>query len=228
MKKESRRNLLALALNLATVVLVALSVLAFFMPVGIIAGAGNMTVGGTRCFRYFTIDSNILCALGSLLLLPYQVKSLAGGKNAVPRWAFLLRFVGTVAVTVTMTVVLFFLGPTTGYGPMFEGACLELHLICPLLAILSFVLCERGLWLTKTRCLWGIAPTVIYGTVYLVNVIALGTWEDFYGFNIGGFWYISYLVMPAVTYAIALALGALHNRAERAGSGETASTGEKR
>ena len=46
-------------------------------------------------------------------------------------------------------------------------------------------------------------------------VIFLKRWEDFYGFNIGGLWYVSYVVLPAVTYVFARLLRALHNKFDK-------------
>lgn len=206
------RNAVSLACNVATAVLVVISVLWFFE----VDGVGNMSNGGTGCFDYFTVDSNILAALCGLVLVPFNLKALKSGKDEIPKWALVLKFVGTVAVTLTMLVVILFLGPTQGYGIMYAGVTFDLHLTCPLLCIISFCFLERGIVLSKKQTLWGIVPTLVYGTVYLILVVFVKAWPDFYGFNIGGFWYISYIVLPAVTYIFALGLRALHNKAEKA------------
>ena len=43
----------------------------------------------------------------------------------------------------------------------------------------------------------GLSTVILYGIVYLVMVVALGPlnggWEDFYGFNRGGYWPIALL-----------------------------------
>lgn len=211
MKSVRVRNLLSLILNITMAVLAAVSIACFFTEKGLQSGAGNMEAGGTGCLIFFTNDSNILAALCSLLIVPFNIRALKSGRDEIPVWAMILKFTGTVAVTVTLMVVLLFLGPTMGYAKMFEGNCLELHLICPLISIVSFCFLERGLVLSKKQALWGVVPTFIYANFYLVNVIFLKTWTDFYGFNIGGFWYVSYFALPLVTYLFALALRALHN-----------------
>ena len=215
MKNVKTRNLISLAMNLATFVLVLISILWFFSEAAAGRGIGNMGTSGTGCFVFFTNDSNILAALVALIIVPFNIKSIISGKDEIPVWALTLKMIGTAAVTLTMMVVVLFLGPTQGYGIMFDGVCLELHLICPLLAIISFCFFERGMQITKKRLLWTLAPTLIYGTVYLVNVVFAKTWPDFYGFNIGGFWYISYCVLPIVTYLFALCLRAMHNKADK-------------
>ncbi len=212
MKKTQRNQILSLVMNLLNFVLVLISVLWFFGADGKAAGSGNMRTGGAACFRFFTNDSNILCALVSLAMIPFNIRSLRMGKSCVPRAMTVLKYIGTVAVTLTMTVVLIFLGPTQGYGKMFSGVCLELHLLCPLLAILSFCFFERGNPLARRDTLLALLPTFIYGTVYLILVVFAGKWPDFYGFNIGGFWPAAYIALHLLTALLAVLIRRLFNR----------------
>ena len=213
MKNVKTRNALSLIMNIADFVLIFFSILWFFGPVGSQQGTGNMQVGRTGCFVFFTNDSNILAALCCLIIVPFNIKALKSGKDEIPQWAMLLKFVGTVAVTLTLMVVVLFLGPTQGYGKMFAGVCMPLHLICPLLCIISFCFFEQGFSLSKKQTWWGVVPTIVYGTVYLIMVVFVQGWDDFYGFNIGGYWYVSYCILPAVTYVFARLIRCLHNKA---------------
>ena len=179
-------------------------------------GVSNADNGSVNVFRYFTVDSNILAALTCLLLIPYNIRSLRRGKDSIPKWALTLKMIGTVAVTLTFAVVMLYFIPLVGFGGgLLSGANLPLHLLCPLLAMISFCFFERGLFVTKTRLLLGVVPSVIYGTVYLIQVIFLRNWEDFYYFNVGGFWYLTFLIFPALTYLLALVLRAVHNKFDR-------------
>ena len=184
-KKTELKKHIAIAINIINILLVGTSVLSFFVG----GGDGNMEVKGALCFRFFTIDSNILMAVTSLILLPFLFK------KEVPVGVAALKFVGTVAVTVTFLTVMLFLGPTQGYSTMFDGVCLYLHLICPLLSILSLYLPETPTPLSEFAWLYGTLSVVVYGIVYLVMVLITENWQDFYGFNRGGFWYISLSVM---------------------------------
>ena len=56
-------------------------------------------------FRYFTVLSNVFCAFTALILL---LSELFG---AMPAWAVALKYMGTVAVTVTFLTVCLFLLP---------------------------------------------------------------------------------------------------------------------
>ena len=66
-------------------------------------------MGGSRVFMYFTIQSNIaiavICAIGLFLM--------AKDKAASSAW-YVIKFVGTVAITLTGVVFCFVLAPTIG------------------------------------------------------------------------------------------------------------------
>ena len=60
---------------------------------------------GRKAFRYFTVQSNVLCAVAALMMC----------FDAFLPWAWGLKYIGTVSVTVTMLAVFLFLGPNMGY-----------------------------------------------------------------------------------------------------------------
>ena len=101
---------------------------------------------------------------------------------------------GTAAVTVTMLTVFLFLGPNLGYKKLLTGRDLYMHLVTPLLAILSFLCCEKR-YLYKVLC----APEG-------------KRWEDFYGFNKGGKWPVSLAVMLTGNLAVCMVFMFLQNR----------------
>ena len=72
---------------------------------------------GLAALRYFTILSNLFCALAALAL----ALTLLGG--FAPRWIWLWKYVGTAAVTVTLLTVLVFLGPAVTSICTSSGRC---------------------------------------------------------------------------------------------------------
>ena len=152
-------------------------------------------------FRYFTVLSNLFCALTALILL---VAELFG---AMPAWAVVLKYVGTAAVAVTLCTVFLYLLPATRSLEGLLGSMPEtiMHLITPVLAILSFLGFEKG-----TMSAWAIPlavlPVLLYGWLYLNRVVIAGTWRDFYGFNKGGKWKLSFSLMAAGAVIIAVLL----------------------
>ncbi len=154
-------------------------------------------------FRFFTVLSNLFCALTALILL---VCELFG---AMPAWAAALKYMGTVSVTVTLCTVFVYLLPLmrTVHG-LLDGPELVMHLTTPLLAILSFLCFEKeGLsaWIIPL----GVLPVLLYGCLYLNRVVIAKTWEDMYGFNRNGKWKLSFALMAAAAVAVAVLLWAL-------------------
>ena len=155
---------------------------------------------GKKSLRFFTILSNLFCAVSALLWV-----------LSSSYWAWLLKYVGTAAVTVTLLTVIFFLGPNMGYKPLFSGKDLYLHLCGPLLAIVSFCFMECQFALSFSLSLLGILPVIIYGFVYLVEVVILKNWEDFYGYNKDGKWKISMAAMFAGGFAVCMLIRILYS-----------------
>ncbi len=155
--------------------------------------------------RFFTALSNLFCAAASLAV---AVCRLAGN---VPDAVLILKYVGTCAVTVTMLTVLLFLGPTLGYKPLFTGPDLWLHLICPVLAIVSLLLWDKPP-MPFGAVILGALPVPVYGIVYLRRVLFAPEkrrWPDFYGFNRGGKWPLSFAAMAGGTALLCLLLSIL-------------------
>ena len=165
---------------------------------------------GKFALRFFTTLSNILCAAACLLT------ALAINVGGIPEWIWMLKYIGTAAVTVTMLTVLFFLAPSFGKGALkvlLSGTDLFMHLITPLLALVSFCVFEkRGM--TFCQSLWGMLPVVLYGPVYLYKILfALPEkrWDDFYGFNKQGKWPVAFAGMVLGTFLICMGIRLLQN-----------------
>lgn len=149
---------------------------------------------GLKQFRYFTVLSNAFCAIAALMMAVSQVN------GAVSRPVFLLKYMGTVSVTLTFVTVILFLGPTQGgYMKWLSGDFFYVHLVGPLLAMLSFCLLEKQRMSLGTA-MTGLAPMLFYGAMYAYKVLLAPEdrrWEDFYGFNRDGKWPIASVAMVA-------------------------------
>lgn len=155
-------------------------------------------------FRFFTVLSNLFCALTALVLLLLE---LFGN---MPAWAVVLKYMGTAAVTVTLLTVFLFLLPASRSIEGLLGTWSEIimHVVTPILAILSFLGFENeGLspWVIPL----GLLPVALYGWLYLDRVVIRGTWADVYGFNKNGKWKRSFALMMLGTAAVAVLLWAL-------------------
>ena len=148
--------------------------------------------------RYFTALSNILCAIAALAVV---IGRLCG---QVPQAVLVLKYISTCAVTVTLRTVLAFLGPMIGYKPLLTGPDFWLHLVCPVLAIVSLLAWDKPN-LGIGAVLLGALPVVAYGLLYLSKVIlapAEKRWDDFYGFNRGGRWPVSFVAITAASLLV--------------------------
>ena len=152
-------------------------------------------------FRYFTVLSNLFCALTALILL---VAELFG---AMPAWAVVLKYVGTAAVAVTLCTVFLYLLPATRSLEGLLGSMPEtiMHLITPVLAILSFLGFEKGA-MSAWAIPLAVLPVLLYGWLYLDRVVFARAWPDFYGFNKNGKWKLSFSLMAAGAVLIAVLL----------------------
>ena len=184
---------------------------------------------GLYSLKYFTVLSNLLLGIASLVYAVCLVRRMRAGAR-IPTWAHKLKFVATVAVGVTLATVMAFLGPMLGYAAMFAGANLWFHLVLPVLGIVEFVFLdvERGLKFGQT--LLGVVPTFLYGLAYCGNIYlnGVGTWpatNDWYGFTMWGIEYIPvvFAVMLVATWLIAVVVrggNALVRRQIRQKTGE--------
>ena len=61
----------------------------------------------------------------------------------------------------------------------------------------------------------GVLPVAAYGTFYLYKAVTIGEenggWPDFYGFNKGGKWKVSFVMMMLAAVAISAGLALIHN-----------------
>lgn len=207
------RNRLDFFLNLAILLSTAAAVGYYF-----VSGPDVLGSTGSGCLKYFTTDSNILAAIASAVFLFYNVKRWNNPAYRIPHAVLIFKFVGTVSVALTFLTVLFFLAPVgcasggaENFFFFFAGNVFVLHFSTPVLAILSFVLFEREreVALSRRTALWGLLPTVVYSVVYLVLVVFVKVWTDWYGFTFGGKLYVipfSMIAMYVATFGIAAAL----------------------
>ena len=196
---------------------VILNLLIFLVTAVLVIGYGRkdgkwMPERWRKAFRFFTCQSNVLCAAVALL----TAGAVLSGE--IPEWVRMLKYAGTAAVTVTMLTVFLFLAPSVGKDWMkvlLTGSVSDLfmHLLTPLAALFTFCVPEkRGM--TFPQALIGMLPVALYGVLYLYKILYAPPekrWEDFYGFNRKGKWKISFAAMAAGTFAVCMALMALQN-----------------
>ncbi len=179
---------------------------------GVTSGAGKGQVGiylsGPAYFIPYTVDSNVLCALASLVMIVFSIRCLMNKKSTIPKWATTFKLAGATSLSLTFIVVTIFLGPIQvlqgrSYFNMFAGEMIFLHLLNPLIAAYSIMFIEKENKLDKKDHIIALIPTIIYAIVYTTMVVILKRWVDFYYFTFGGRYYlipIVYIFILSIIY----------------------------
>ncbi len=185
---------------------------------------GVLSAAKLASLKYFTVDSNILMGIFALWAALDQGKVLKGKKADVSALTYVLKLTGTVGVTLTMLVTIFFLGPTMGrtYGffSLFEKSNFFLHLLNPVLSIIVFLCFEKSSKIKFKNTFMAVIPLVIYGVYYVTEALThmtdgvINKGYDWYGFFVLGV-RSAYIVLPLITiitWLISFALWKLNRR----------------
>ena len=171
----------------------ALTVLFVAIAWGIMAfrhGGGQFSSTSFKSLKYYTTLSNIFTAVASGILLVFLLRLRSGKAETIPHWVFLLKLAGASAVGVTFIVVIVFLGPLYGFWQMYIYANFFFHLLVPVMAMVEFALFDRFGTCSGKEVLLSTVFTLVYGTVYMVNIIINGRGvngrNDLYGFALWG------------------------------------------
>ena len=119
--------------KITSCVLKAIVFISAFFGVLLSALAGRVIPQGVRkVFMYFTIQSNILIALICIIGLYLFIKN----KTISTAWE-IIKFTGTVSITLTGIVFCFVLAPTQGSAAWNIQNILT-HVIVPLVSVIDF------------------------------------------------------------------------------------------
>ena len=178
---------------------------------------GLLQSSGFSNLKYYTVLSNLFEALASLIWVICAIVK----RNTVSRFAERLKYIASVQVFVTFMVVVAFLAPIYGYERTCSGNNFWLHLAIPIAAVLEqiFLACTK---MELKMNIIAVIPTLIYGAVYILNIVFNGKGEypdinDWYGFlnwgiPIGAGIFTGISVM---TFLLGLLLRGLWNLAHR-------------
>ena len=190
-----KRRTLILALD----VLVFLVVVYASISMITISKDSVLVTGGLGAFKYYTVDSNILCAITSLICATWM---LLNRDKDLPDALYVLHMTGVAVVSVTFVVVIIFLGPRLGYALMYTGVSFWLHLVAPVFAIIAQILLKHQDQLRMRSTCWTVVPTIVYGVFYVTANVVNWTGKtnratDIYGFLTWG-WAIGAVILVAI------------------------------
>ena len=195
-----RRHKLMRKLRIVINVILILIVLAVWVSLFFITEEGMLESPGITSLKYYTVLSNLFYMVASVIWL---IKPC----DATER----LKYSSVVALMVTFSVVLFFLGPLYGFIALFSGTNLWYHLIVPLAGTAEFVVFERMPVKIKDN-LWATSSVFVYGTFYMLNNLINGTGvypntNDWYGFLLWG-WPVGIVIFIGIA-GLAFGMGLL-------------------
>ena len=213
-------------LKKAYILNICLFILEVFATVWMMSGNDSRVLSGSKlsALKYFTVDSNILMGIFALLAAVDQRKVLKGEKDEVSASSYIFKLVGTVGVTLTMLVTIFFLvptmGPKIGYFALFENSNFFFHLINPVLSLVVFLCFEKSLKIEFKHTFTALIPLLIYGVYYVIQAVTHMTngvvdeGYDWYGFFRQGI-KSAFIVLPVIviiSWLISFALWKLNRR----------------
>lgn len=149
---------------------------------GIIFTAQSSTfMGGGSVFFFFTVQSNIFIIAMTLIFLINEIVQLITKKSFINQTFLFIKYVATVAITVTFLVFFTMLAPLMGVDYLLSFNNFSLHAIVPILAIVDFILFDTDINLTYSNSLFAtIAPISYVIFVYIGAIFKLQYGENLY------------------------------------------------
>jgi len=174
---------------------------------------------GESLFHYFTVNANLLAAVGAAFMIPYAVEGIRKKRFVLPSWVVRFQYCGAVCVAITLVSTLCFILPVQGADGV-SGMNFWLHLVSPVLTVVLFQCVESGVSFTRRDALVVLIPYWIYMALYFVMVILVGEenggWQNIYSVKAYLPVWVTVPMMLLLGYLVALALGKIQNRRVRA------------
>lgn len=138
-------------------------------------------MGGASVFFFFTVQSNIFVIAMALLFLANEIMLLIAKKSFINQVLLHIKYVATVAITVTFLVFFTMLAPLMGVDYLLSFNNFSLHAIVPILAIIDFILFDTDIQLTYKKSLIAtIAPISYVIFVYVGSIFKLQYSDNLY------------------------------------------------
>ncbi|MBR3161334.1 MAG: hypothetical protein IKF19_01225 [Bacilli bacterium] len=212
----NKRNI-KISLVLNTLILIMVVLATIFMVTGFkfMSNTYILEAKGLETLKFYTVDSNILVGLASLMLITCEYFFIKKKIKKIPKYAYILKYIATVAVSLTFLVTLLYLSPLYGSKFLFlyQNSNLFFHLLVPLFSFISYIIYEK-IEIEFKYTYYGVSTMILYGIYYVINILIhmkngrVLPKYDWYGFVYGGIpsIFIVFLVMIIITYIISLVI----------------------
>ena len=206
---------ISLVLNILIVIMVVLATIFMVTGFKFMANTYVLTARGLEPLKFYTVDSNILIGVASLIMVIYEYLLLKNKIKIIPKYVYILKYIATVAVNLTFLVTLLYLSPLYGskFWFLYQNSNLFFHLLVPLFGFISFVFYEKT-EIDHKYTYYGVSTMILYGIYYVINILIhmesgrVVAKYDWYGFVYGGMAsiFIVFLIMVIITYIISLVI----------------------
>lgn len=217
----NKRQKLSFALNSLIFLITVFATVSMIIGFEFMGEIKVLSSASFKAFKYFTVDSNVFAGIVALIYMIDLILLSKGKIKELPKWLSYLKLAAATGVTLTMMVTVFFLAPksTTTYFAYFMNSNLFMHLITPLLCIISFIFFEPAK-LSFVESFTGICPMILYAFYYIPNILLhldngkVSTNYDWYGFLFAGLntiWFVIPIIL-LITWIFALCLWVLNKK----------------
>lgn len=125
----------------------------------------------SNTYLYFTIISNLETVAIVGVFIGLRIAETIRGKQIISKPLFVLKFMITAAMTITFTVAALLLAPFKDNAYLFSMKNLSLHIIAPILAMIDFLMIDRGFeYKWKMTFLGFILPLLYLAMTLLISV----------------------------------------------------------
>ncbi len=213
----------SLVINCIIFVLVLLGTIFMYVGYQFMTNTTLLDNAGVESFKFYTVDSNIIVGIASLIMVIYEVLLITKKIEKIPKYVYVLKYIGVVGVSLTFLVTLLYLAPLLGknFILLYVNTNLLFHLIVPVLSFISYVRYEKEIIGFKYTFI-ALISMFIYAIYYIVNILThldngkVVKEYDWYGFVVGDTSSIIFAVIIffIITYLISLLIYKLNNKFE--------------
>ena len=218
----NKRQKTALVLNCLIVVFTIFATISVILGFKFMQDISILSEKNFKSFRYFTTLSNIFAAIISLIYLIFKFSPAGKNSEKLPAWLYILKIAAATGVAFTMFITVFYLAPTSskGYFALFMNSNLFMHLITPLLCIISFICFEPSEKTQFKLSFAGVIPMALYAAFYTPNVLLhldngkpdpAYDWYHFLAFGLNTIWIVVPLLV-FIAWLLSLGLWALNKK----------------
>ena len=164
------------------------------------------------CIYAFTTWSNIICAVASMMSLPYAIDGLRKGHYHLPNWIIDVLYGGATGLSIVFLVIgISIFIPNFTLSTVYRSYLFIFHLVSPIVAISLFIFVNNDHYIKFKESLYALIPFAIYFILYFIQVIELGNWRDIYHMkSLLPIW-LEFIILIIIAFGLSTGLRYLHN-----------------